>query len=85
MSPTRLSKKLVRHLRLKESWVIFFILGLIMLNYPFMQIFNKVDPFLGFPLLYLYLQAGWAISIFVIYLFTKAIPPQNDNDDKDES
>lgn len=61
-----------------ESWVIFFILGLIMMNYPFITIFDKPAMILGFPLLYLYLQAGWLVSIFVIYLFVKA----NNNNEK---
>ena len=74
-----LKSRLVKHLQLKESWVIFFCLGMIMLNYPFIQIFNKAALFLGYPVLYLYLQAGWAISIFVIYLFIKAIPPDDDS------
>ena len=79
MMPPRLKKKLRKHLRLKESWVIFFILGIIMMNYPFIHIFNKPETLFGFPLLYLYLQAGWAISIFVIYLFIKATGSDDDN------
>jgi hypothetical protein len=62
-----------RHLRLKESWVIFFVLGIIMMNYPFLTIFNKSVTVLNIPLLFLYLQFGWIASIFVIYLFIKAI------------
>ena len=63
---------LFRRLCLMESWVIFFILGLIMMNFPFITIFDKPFAFFNIPLLYLYLQAGWLISIFVIYLFVKA-------------
>jgi hypothetical protein len=32
------------------------------------------------PLLYLYLQLGWIISIFVIFLFTKANHSTTRND-----
>ncbi len=63
---------LFRRLCLMESWVIFFILGLIMMNFPFITIFDKPVTIFDIPLLYLYLQAGWLISIFVIYLFVKA-------------
>ncbi len=63
---------LFRRLCLMESWVIFFILGLIMMNFPFITIFDKPVVIFDIPLLYLYLQAGWIISIFVIYLFVKA-------------
>ena len=63
----------LRHLHLKEAWVIFFILGIIMMNYPFIHIFNIPRLIFGMPALFLYFYAGWAISICVIYLFVKAI------------
>jgi hypothetical protein len=70
---TRIRQRILHRLQLRESWVIFFILGIIMMNFPFLHIFNKSDTVFGFPLLYLYLVIGWAISIFVIYLFVMAI------------
>ncbi|MBT0662752.1 hypothetical protein KI809_00410 [Geobacter pelophilus] len=73
-------KGLVRRLRLRESWVIFFVLGIIMMNYPFISIFDKATKFMGFPLLYLYLIIGWLISIVVIVLFTKAIDSRDDQE-----
>jgi hypothetical protein len=69
----RIRHRLLHRLQLRESWVIFFIMGIIMLNFPFMHIFNKSDTLFGFPLLFLYLTIGWAVSIFVIYLFTLAV------------
>lgn len=57
--------------RIKEGWGAFCLLGVVMLNYPFMHIFNKPnDVAFGFPLMILYLLIGWPISIFVIYLFS---------------
>jgi hypothetical protein len=47
-------------------------MGIIMMNFPFLQIFNKSDTIFGFPLLFLYLFIGWAFSICVIYLFILA-------------
>lgn len=73
MRREQLKHRFFSSLRLKESWVIFFILGIIMLNYPFLNIFNKATSFFGFPILYIYFTAGWFISILVIYLFTKSI------------
>lgn len=81
MKTGKLKQNFLQRLSMKESWVIFFILGLIMLNYPFLNIFNKPDLFLGFPLLLIYIIGGWAISIIVIYLFTISIidkSPRND-------
>jgi hypothetical protein len=70
----------LRYLNIKETWVIFFILGFIMLNFPFIQVFSTPRRFFGIPALFLYLFLGWMISICVIYLFVKAI----DHTDKDK-
>jgi len=75
-----LGRTFLNRLSLKESWVIFFILGLIMLNYPFFSIFNKPILFFGLPLTFIYIIGGWAISILVIYLFTLAIRHENHSD-----
>jgi len=81
---SKLKLLVLKRLRLRESWVIFFILGIIMMNHPFITIFNK--PFLAYhiPLLYIYLQIGWLVSIFVIYLYIKAIELPEDKDDGGE-
>lgn len=65
----RLFTQIVHRLQLRESWIIFFILGIIMMTFPFLHIFNKPILIFGVPLLFLYLTAGWIISIIVIYLF----------------
>ena len=58
--------------RIKEGWGAFCLLGVIMLNYPFIHIFNKPHEVgFGFPLMVVYLFIGWPISIFVIYLFSR--------------
>ena len=81
----RLRLKLLRRLQLRESWIIFFGMGFILINFPFLHIFNKPDTIFGIPLLMLYLFVGWAISIIIIYLFTLAIgnpeekPPETHN------
>ena len=36
-------------LHLREAWVIFFVLGLVMLNFPFLHIFNKDIQIFGIP------------------------------------
>lgn len=57
-------------LPLREAWIIFFLLGVVMLNFPFLHIFNKELFIFGIPLLVLYLLIGWPVSIFIIYLFS---------------
>lgn len=74
----RISHRILQRLQLRESWVIFFIMGIIMMNFPFLHIFNKADTLFGFPLLFLYFTSGWIFSIFVIYLFTLAIRKNSD-------
>ena len=69
----RHTSRLMQCLSLRESWVIFFILGIVMMNFPFLSIFNKPDTVFGIPLLYLYLYVGWLVSIIVILLFTRVI------------
>ena len=75
----RLFTRVMHRLQLRESWIIFFILGIIMMTFPFLHIFNKPITFLGLPLMFLYLMAGWAVSISVIYLFMRAYSSQNHN------
>jgi hypothetical protein len=77
----RLKQLLLTRLRFRESWVFFFVFGVIMMNYPFISIFNKPARLFNIPILYLYLQIGWAVSIFVIWLFNKA----NDEDDQNSA
>jgi hypothetical protein len=69
----QLRRIMLHRLQLRESWIIFFALGFILINFPFLHIFNKSDTIQGVPLLFLYFFVGWGISIFVIYLFTLAI------------
>lgn len=65
---------------LKEAWVLCFILGVIMLNYPFIHIFNKENALFGIPALVLYFLLGWPVSIVVIYLFTRSLGKERDHD-----
>lgn len=76
---TRLLTKIIHRLQLRESWIIFFILGIIMMTFPFLHIFNKPILLFGVPLMFLYLTVGWMISIIVIYLFMIA-GRHNDNE-----
>lgn len=69
---TTIGELLVKRLKLKDTWVICFVLGMIMMNYPFISIFNKPAFPFEIPLLYLYLLWGWMFSIFIVYLFSRA-------------
>jgi hypothetical protein len=76
----RIYASIMHRLQLRESWIIFFILGIIMMNFPFLHIFNKPVMLFGFPLMFLYLTLGWLVSIGVIYLFMLANHAQQSHD-----
>ena len=72
--------KMERKLPLTDAWVIWFILGVVMINYPFLHIFNKNVLVFGIPLTILYFFVGWPVSIFVIYLFSIYLGRDSDQD-----
>ena len=72
--------KMERKLPLRDAWVIWFILGVVMINYPFLHIFNKNVLVFGIPLTILYFFLGWPISIFVIYLFSIYLGHESDRE-----
>ncbi|MEA3362443.1 MAG: hypothetical protein U9Q61_04145 [Thermodesulfobacteriota bacterium] len=56
---------------IREAWILCLILGLIMINFPFVQIFNTEQLIFGIPILALYFFIGWPVSIAVIWLFVR--------------
>lgn len=69
-------------LRLREAWIIFFVLGVVMLNFPFLHIFNKDIRIFGTPLIVLYLMAGWPLSIAVVYCFSLLLDTEETGSDE---
>lgn len=67
----------------REAWRLFFFLGIILINYPFVRIFDKPVTFSGIPLLLLYFLVGWPLSILVIFLFSRH-NHTDQNHDKDK-
>ena len=74
-----------RKLPLKDAWVIWFVLGVVMLNYPFLHIFNKNVLIFGIPLTILYFFIGWPASIFIIYLFSYYLGRHSDRESAQEN
>ncbi len=54
---------------IKEAWILSLIIGFIMINFPFIHIFNSTEAVLGIPKLVLYFFLGWPFSIAVIWFF----------------
>ena len=78
---SRIKEVVIGRLKLKDTWVICFVLGFIMMNFPFISIFNKESRPFDIPLLYLYLLLGWVFSIFIVYLFSRAARHDSDSED----
>ncbi len=67
--------------RLQQWWWIGFVLGTLMINYPFLTIFDRPVLVGGYPVLFLYFVLGWAASIGAIALYAWALkrtPPPED-------
>ncbi|WP_305044359.1 hypothetical protein [Geoalkalibacter sp.] len=67
------------HPHFRDAWVLFFALGVIMINFPFIHIFNKDILLFGIPLLVLYFLVGWPLSILVIYIFARMLDKTEKN------
>ncbi len=68
----------------REAWILCLILGVIMLNFPFLQIFNTGRSIFGIPILVFYFFIGWPISILVIFLFVNRLQREERNQKRDE-
>lgn len=62
---------------LREAWILFMILGMIMINFPFIHIFDRDMSILGIPSLVLYFMYGWPASIGVIWLFVRRLEKES--------
>lgn len=73
----------------KEAWILCLVLGMVMINFPFIHIFNTEQTIFGIPTLVLYFFIGWPTSICVIWLFVRTLKiPSEDTqaqDDKDRT
>lgn len=57
-----------------RAWcLICFGLGLLLLNYPLLQIFNRPLTLFGFPLMVVYLFGLWLLGIVVLFLLTRSL------------
>jgi hypothetical protein len=52
----------------KASLIVLALVGLLVLNYPWLSLFSTGGLFFGFPVLYLYLFLVWGAFIFLVGL-----------------
>ncbi|MFO7577894.1 MAG: hypothetical protein R6W66_09235 [Pelovirga sp.] len=62
---------------MREAWILCLILGMVMINFPFIHIFAGDDWFFSIPLIVLYFGVGWPLSIAVIWLFVRQLEKEN--------
>ncbi len=63
-----------------ERLVALFLLGILVLNPPFLLIFDKSAEISGIPVLYLYLFVAWAVLIALLALAIELAKPQRESD-----
>ncbi len=61
----------------KESIVVLFVVGVLALNYPFLNLFDRAWMPLGIPLLYLYMYLLWLaiIVLLIVIVEHSQLPP----------
>ncbi|MEF3254264.1 MAG: hypothetical protein K6348_01665 [Deferribacterales bacterium] len=59
-------------------WFFLFGFGFVLINYPFIKIFDKKLFIFNVPILYIYFFLGWLGSIIVVYLFVKVFIEDED-------
>jgi hypothetical protein len=51
-----------------ERLALTFLVGVLLINFPILAIFNRADRLGGIPVLYLYLFAVWTLAIVAAFL-----------------
>ena len=71
---------------IREAWILCLILGLIMINFPFIHIFNTEQLIFNIPILVFYFLIGWPVSIGVIWFFVQRLDKDKElQDDTEEA
>ncbi len=63
--------------KIQFLWALFF-LGLMILNYPFLDVYNTKNIWWGIPAFYLVLFFNWLLIILLVYLTVKKINKDTD-------
>ena len=73
MMPVDVAAQFRTAARTKAWCLICFALGLLLVNYPILQIFNQPLTLFGFPLVVVYPLGIWLLSIVVLFLLTRML------------
>ena len=73
MSPPEKGTPELKATRARAWCLILFGWGLLSLNYPWLEIFNRPGSFLGIPLLVFYLFGVWFLLILALYFLMRRL------------
>jgi hypothetical protein len=73
MEPIEVAAQFRTAARTKAWCLICFALGLLLMNYPILQIFNQPLTLIGLPLMVVYLLGIWLLGIAVLFLLTRLL------------
>ena len=68
-----------RKLRQKERLVALVMLGVMLFNQPLLGLFDRLQLWLGIPLLYMYLFTAWGAFILLAALILERTRPRRDD------
>jgi hypothetical protein len=71
MPPQEESARVQSSQRAKAWCRICFALGLLLINYPILQIFNQSMSLGGVPLMVVYLMGIWLVGIVVLFILSR--------------
>jgi len=72
-----------RKLRQKERLVALVLLGVLLFNEPLLGLFDRLQLWLGIPLLYLYLFIAWgAFILLAALILERTVPRRGDRESK---
>ncbi len=72
-----------RKLRQKERLVALVLLGVLLFNEPLLGLFDRLQLWLGIPLLYLYLFTAWgALILLAALILERTLPRRGDRENK---
>lgn len=54
-----------------ERLVLLFLVGLLLINFPLLAIFNQSATVAGIPILYVYLFGVWAAGIMAVFALSR--------------
>jgi hypothetical protein len=65
----------------KKAWLLIcFGLGLLLTNYPFLQIFNQPISLGGIPLIIMYLLGLWLLGVVILFILARSLARFSDKD-----